>query len=41
MRFRAIVRLHGTTATGIRVPAAVVAALGPGKRPPLRVTING
>ena len=41
MRFRAILELGGTTATGVRVPAEVVAALGPSKRPPVRVTING
>jgi hypothetical protein len=29
------------TATGIRVPPEVVESLGSGKRPPVRVTING
>ncbi len=41
MRFQATVELGGKTATGIRVPAEVVSALGPGKRPAVRVTING
>ena len=41
MRFRATIQLGGKTATGIRVPAEVVAALGPSKRPVVRVTING
>lgn len=41
MQFRATIRLGGKTATGIPVPAEVVAALGRGKRPPVRVTING
>src|SRR3712207_5787593 len=41
MRFRATVELGGKTATGIRVPAEVVASLGPSKRPAVRVTING
>jgi hypothetical protein len=41
MRFQATIRLDGKTATGIEVPADVVAALGPGKRPRVRVTING
>jgi hypothetical protein len=41
MRFRATIQLAGKTATGIRVPAEVVASLGPSKRPPVRVTING
>ena len=41
MRFTAVVELGGKTATGIRVPADVVAALGPSRRPAVRVTING
>lgn len=41
MRFRATIALNGKTATGIEVPADVVAALGQGKRPKVTVTING
>jgi bifunctional DNA-binding transcriptional regulator/antitoxin component of YhaV-PrlF toxin-antitoxin module len=41
MRFRATILLGGKTATGVEVPAEVVAGLGQGKRPPVRVTING
>ena len=41
MKFRATIELGGKTATGIRVPEEIVAALGPGKRPAVRVTING
>ena len=41
MRFHAIIALHGKSATGIEVPADVVAALGQGKRPKVTVTING
>lgn len=41
MRFRTTVHLGGKTATGIQVPDEVVTALGAGKRPPVRVTING
>ena len=41
MRFRSVVQLEGKTATGFRVPPEVVAALGTGKRPPVRVTIGG
>jgi hypothetical protein len=41
MRFRTTVELGGKTATGMRVPADVVAGLGSHKRPPVRVTING
>jgi bifunctional DNA-binding transcriptional regulator/antitoxin component of YhaV-PrlF toxin-antitoxin module len=40
-RFRATIQASGKTATGIQVPAEVVAALGPSKRPAVRVTING
>jgi hypothetical protein len=41
MKFKATLRLEGKTATGIEVPADVVAALGKGKRPPVYVTIRG
>ena len=41
MEFRTTVELGGKTATGIEVPADVVAGLGSHKRPPVRVTING
>lgn len=41
MRFRAELLLGGKTATGIQVPEKVVAALGSGKRPAVRATING
>ncbi|MGZ3679581.1 MAG: YdeI/OmpD-associated family protein [Ktedonobacterales bacterium] len=41
MRFRATIQLSGKTATGIRVPEEVVTGLGSGKRPAVRVTING
>jgi hypothetical protein len=41
VRFQALIEAAGKTAAGIEVPAEVVAALGPTKRPPVRVTING
>jgi hypothetical protein len=41
MMFRGIVALGGKTATGIEVPATVLAALGPGKRLPVTVTVGG
>ena len=42
MRFTTTLQLEGKTATGFRVPAEVVDALGQGKkRPPVTVTING
>jgi Bacteriocin-protection, YdeI or OmpD-Associated/Domain of unknown function (DUF1905) len=41
MRFRAELQLDGQTATGITVPPEVLEGLGAGKRPAVRVTING
>ena len=41
MRFRTEVVLGGKTATGLEVPAEVVEALAPGRRPAVVVTING
>jgi Domain of unknown function (DUF1905)/Bacteriocin-protection, YdeI or OmpD-Associated len=41
MEFTTTLLLGGKTATGIRVPDEVVAALGGGKRIPVSVTING
>jgi hypothetical protein len=40
-KFRATVELGGKTATGIRVPAGAVDALGSGKRPRVYVTVGG
>ena len=41
VRFTATVELNGKTATGFEVPADVLARLGPGKRPAVRVTVGG
>lgn len=41
MKFRAVILAGGGTTTGLRVPPEVVAELGAGKRPPVRVTVNG
>ena len=41
VKFRTTIRQTGKTTTGIEVPAELVAQLGPGQRPPVRVTING
>jgi bacteriocin resistance YdeI/OmpD-like protein/uncharacterized protein DUF1905 len=41
MRFRTRIKQSGKTATGIQVPDEVVEALGSGKRPAVKVTING
>jgi hypothetical protein len=40
-KFKATLELGGKTATGMCVPPEVVEELGAGKRPPVRVTING
>jgi len=40
VRFRTILESSGKTATGIAIPAAVVKALGAGKKPPVRITIG-
>ncbi len=40
IEFEAELELHGKTATGITVPPEVVDAIGGGKRPRVRVTIN-
>lgn len=41
MRFHATLELHGKTATGLEVPEDVVEKLGQGRRPAVKVTING
>ena len=41
MRFRTVIESNGKTATGIRIPAEIVAALGPSRKPAVRVTIAG
>ena len=41
MRFESTVELGGKTATGIPVPERVIEALGPSKRPPVTITVNG
>lgn len=41
MKFKAVVQLHGKTATGIEVPVELLEALGTSKRPPVRVSIRG
>jgi len=41
MNFRPSIELAGKTATGIEVPAAVVAKLGTSKKPAVKVTIKG
>jgi hypothetical protein len=41
MRFHTTILQAGGTATGIRIPDEIVESLGAGKRPPVRITING
>ena len=41
MKFRTIVLQGGKTVTGIAVPTGVVEALAAGRRPAVRVTLNG
>jgi len=41
MRIHTTIVQEGKTATGVQVPEEVVVALGSGKRPKVRVTING
>ena len=41
MRFRTTILQSNKTATGIRVPDDVIAALGSSRRPPVQVTVNG
>ena len=41
MRIRVLLEQNGKTAVGFAVPEATVVALGKGRRPPVRVTING
>jgi Bacteriocin-protection, YdeI or OmpD-Associated/Domain of unknown function (DUF1905) len=41
MRFRTTIRQTGRNTTGIQVPEEVVESLGSGRRPAVRVTVNG
>lgn len=41
MQFHATLERHGKTATGFEVPSPVLEALDAGKRPAVRVTVNG
>ena len=41
MKITTMIIQAGKTATGVEVPAEIVAGLGTSKKPPVRVTING
>lgn len=39
--FHTVIKQTGKNTTGIEVPPEIIAALGAGKKPPVRITING
>ena len=41
MKFKTTLLQAGKTATGIKIPPEIVESLGAGKKPPVRITING
>lgn len=41
MKFRTTIRQGEKTATGIHIPDEVIEALGAGKKPPVKMTVNG
>lgn len=41
MKFKTTLLKAGKTATGIKIPPKIVEGLNSGKKPPIRVTING
>lgn len=41
MKFHTTIRQSSKTATGIEIPDEVVASLGAGKKPPVKMTVNG
>ena len=41
MKFHTTIQQGGKTATGIQIPDDVIAALGAGKKPPVKLTVNG
>jgi hypothetical protein len=41
MKFKTTIKQSDKTATGIEIPADVIEALGAGKKPPVRMTVNG
>ena len=41
MRFKTRIEQGGKTATGIHIPDDVIEALGAGKKPPVKMTVNG
>jgi hypothetical protein len=41
VKYRTTIRQSGKTTTGIPIPAEVIEALGAGRKPPVRMTVNG
>lgn len=41
MRFHTTIKQNEKTATGIQIPNDVIEALGTGKKPPVKLTVNG
>ena len=41
MKFRTTIKQGDKTATGIEIPDDVIAALGAGRKPPVKLTVNG
>jgi hypothetical protein len=41
MKFRTTIKQSDKTATGIEIPDETIASLGAGKKPPVKVTVNG
>jgi|SRR5688500_15839596 len=41
MKFRTTIRQGDKTATGIQIPDSVIEALGAGRKPPVKLTVNG
>src|SRR6267142_2808752 len=41
MKFTTTLLQAGKTATGIHIPSEIVERMGAGKKPPVRITING
>jgi hypothetical protein len=41
VKLRTTIKQSGKTATGIEIPDEIIAALGAGKKPPVKMTVNG
>jgi hypothetical protein len=41
MKFHTTIKQAGKTATGIQIPAEVIEQLGAGKKPPVKMSVNG